>query len=70
MPYITGDDPGTATVCYTLEVPDDPYFIAAVVGAISDLTEAENWEQITGELTADDAAALAETMFESLTECT
>jgi hypothetical protein len=70
MPYITGDDPGTATVCYTLAIPDDLYFIGAVVGAIAYLTEPENWEQVSGELTPDEASQLAYDMLDSLMECT
>lgn len=68
MPWLTGDDPGTSVVCYTLEVPDDPTYIRAVRGAILEMTAAYNWETY-GDLTADEAAELAWGIFDSFEEC-
>jgi len=61
MPYITGEDPGTDTTCRELNIPDDLYFIAAVSGALLELTNPANWEQF-GSASPADYAALAETM--------
>jgi len=68
MPYITGDTP-TASLCYQVTVPDDLYFIAAFKGALLSLTDPANWEQVSGSLSPDDAAALALDLYDSLTEC-
>ena len=64
MPWLTGGDPGAATTCRPLDIPDDLYFRAAVRGAIFDLTRPENWEQF-GALSPAEAAALAITMYEA-----
>lgn len=64
MPWLTGGDPGAATICRPLDIPDDLYFRAAVRGAIFDLTRPENWEQF-GALSPAEAAALAITMYEA-----
>lgn len=62
MPWLTGDDPESATTCRALLVPDDETFKAAVRGALLELTYVYNWEQ-EGDLTPDEAAALAFEMF-------
>lgn len=61
---MTGDDPGTATTCQELHIPDDLYFRAAVRGVLLDLTDAANWQQL-GDATPEEYAALAQTMFDS-----
>lgn len=67
MPFVTGSDPGTSTVCYQLVVPDDLYFRAAVRGVLEALTDSENWEQV-GAATPAEYAALAQTMYDNFIE--
>lgn len=71
MPYIIGVDPGVSTVRYCVDVPDSFAFRAAFRGALFELTEAYNWEYIDtlSELTPDQYAALAQTMFDGLAPC-
>lgn len=45
MGYLTPDTIPAVTRCRTLVIPDDIYILAAVNGALYDLTLAENWEQ-------------------------
>lgn len=63
MPYLTGSDPGTTTFCREILIPDEDAFIQAVNGALYDLTRPENWEQTSGDLTPDEAADIALTMY-------
>jgi hypothetical protein len=58
MPYLTGDNPGSALVCRTVFIPDDPAFRAAVRGALLELAYEYNWEQ-EGVATPAEYAALA-----------
>jgi len=68
MPFVTGDDPGSAVVCYQLQIPDTIYFRSAVRGVLLSLTDPANWEQM-GSASPDQYAALAQTMYDSLDEC-
>lgn len=66
MPYVTGGDPGASVVRHQIDIPDDFLFRAAVRGALYELTNPYNWEQTpTGDLTPDEAAALALLMMET-----
>ena len=44
MPFLTGDDAST-TVDISLTLPDDEHLLAAVLGQLTSLTYASNWEQ-------------------------
>lgn len=68
MPFVTGDDPGTAVTCFVLEIPDDIYFRAAVRGVLLALTDPESWEQL-GSASPEQYAALAQTMYDSFDVC-
>jgi len=48
MPYITPASTPPASNCRRLFVPNDVRMIAAILGQILELSEAENWEQTTG----------------------
>lgn len=55
MPYLTPDSIPTTALCRRLRIPDEPLIIAAVNGAISELTKAYNWQSF-GTVTPDDIA--------------
>lgn len=69
MPYVTGDDPGTAVYCIQIAVPDDLLFTAALNGALAEMTDPDNWEEL-GSGTPAEYAALAQAMIDSITEVT
>ena len=64
MPFMTGDDPGATTTCHEINIPDDIYFRMAVRGALLELADARNWEQL-GSATPDEYATLAQTMIDA-----
>lgn len=66
MPYLTGDDPGASVTSFTLDIPDDFNFRTAVYGALLELADPQNWEQIDGELSPQQCADLAFEMFDTL----
>lgn len=68
MPFLTGDDPGTARECWQISVPDDVYFRSAVWGQLYDLIQPENWEQL-GAATPELYAALAANMLDNVNYC-
>jgi len=45
VPYLTPDTIPSDTVCRALKIPNDPAIIAAVTGAIEELTFVWNWEK-------------------------
>lgn len=51
MPWLTPNDIPTAADCRRLVIPKNPLILAAVSGALLDLTYAYNWQQY-GEVTA------------------
>lgn len=65
MPYLTPDDPPVAFVTITLEVPDDPGWLALFFGAITELHEAENFEQF-GTLTPDETSQIWQDIIEAI----
>lgn len=67
MAYLTGDNPGSATLCRVLLIPDDLYLLMAVNGALLELTNPANWEE-SGDLSPEEAATLMQTMFDSYVE--
>jgi len=64
MPYITPDTIPVATRSRDLLIPDDIYILAAVNGALYDLTLPENWEKV-GAISPDEIAARMLEMFEA-----
>ena len=58
MPYLTPDALPAGRVCRTIQIPDTLYFIAAVSGALRELTFVKNWEQF-GAATPEDTAQTA-----------
>lgn len=54
MPFLTGDDTAS-TVDISLTLPDDEHLLAAVLGQLTYLTYASNWEQ-HGTATPDERA--------------
>lgn len=55
MPYLTGNSIPVGQKCRVIHVPDDPAFMAALNGAMLELTYPYNWEQF-GTLTPDEMA--------------
>lgn len=55
MPWLTGSAIPTETKCRVIRVPDDPVFVAAVSGALLELTYPSNWEKY-GSLTPEEQA--------------
>lgn len=58
MPYITPQSTPDTTICRVLLIPDELYWLAAVQGALDELTKPYNWEQVTG-ITPQEAAERA-----------
>lgn len=67
MPYITPNNIPTTVYCGRLLIPDDIYILAAVKGAIYELTLPETWEQV-GTKTPAEMAAEMEKMYDTLME--
>lgn len=63
MPYLTPPTTPSATVRRCLCIPDHPVWLAAVSGALLELTRAYNWEDLDG-ITAEQAASRSIEMFE------
>lgn len=69
MPYITPETTPSLKKRRCLFIPDDPRWLAAVNGAVSELLKPYNWEQTDG-VTPEDAADAAAAMFyQYLQEC-
>lgn len=70
MPYLTPPTTPSETVRRCLCIPNHPVWLAAVSGALLELTRAYNWEDIDG-ITAEQAASRSLQMFEeyALGEC-
>lgn len=63
MPYITPFSTPPARVRRCLFIPDEPLWLAAVNGALTELTKRWNWEDIDG-ISVDDAVAVAQDMID------
>lgn len=63
MPYLTPETIPASTACRSLFIPDDPAIIAAVTGAIEELTFAHNWEEF-GAITPPEIAEAMRDMFD------
>lgn len=55
MPYITPDSLPEDSVCRPLNIPNSPAWLAIVSGAVNELSNVWNWEQVTG-ITPQEAA--------------
>lgn len=62
MPYITPDEAPVGTVNRSLLIPNNVYILAAVNGAITGLLDVEQWEELPGHLTREQATLLLEPM--------
>jgi hypothetical protein len=67
MPYLTGNSIPVTTKCRTVELPDDPAFMASFLGALLELTYPWNWEQF-GTLTSDEMARAFFDIFDQVVE--
>lgn len=65
MGYLTPDSVPGSVDCRALLIPNDPTFLANVLGAVEQLTFAYNWQQF-GLLTPGEAAAACLPMFNAL----
>lgn len=64
MPYIAPDTiPTTDFVCRRLRIPNDIDILGAVNGALNDLTNFWNWEEITGSVTKEEISRAMDVMF-------
>lgn len=61
MPWLTPETLPTTFVCRQVLIPEDVDIIAAVTGALLDLTRASNWEQ-HGAITPDEISSAMATM--------
>lgn len=70
MPWLTGDEISADRVCRAVSIPAETWMIAAVSGALLDLTRVENWEQLGDITPAEAAAAFTEMWFDFIaSEC-
>lgn len=53
--YLTPDAPVTGRFCRSIIIPDDPAWVGAVDGALSQLAEAESWREF-GDLSPEETA--------------
>jgi len=63
MPYITPQTTPSTTVRRCLFIPDEIYWLAAVNGALTELTKEYNWEDVNG-ITAAEAVEAAQAMLD------
>jgi len=63
MPYITPSSTPSTTVRRCLFIPDHPLWLAAVSGALTELTKAYNWEDLDG-ITPAEAVEAAQVMID------
>lgn len=64
MPYITPSTTPASTVRRCLFIPDEPLWLAAVNGALTELTKMWNWEDIDG-ITPAEAVTAAQAMIDT-----
>lgn len=68
MPFLTGSDPGTNYRIWSLPVPHNLAFRAALRGVLLDLTNPQNWEQTSASYaTPERYAELAQAMYDNIT---
>jgi len=64
MGWLTPNDIPTATLCRRLVIPSNPLIIAAVSGALLDLTYSSNWSEF-GEVTPDEISQAMLIMYQN-----
>lgn len=67
MAYLTPDTIPDETVCYSIRLPNEPYLIAAFMGAVSELFKVWNWEAF-GEMTPQETADAMLPVYQSMAE--
>lgn len=65
MPYLTPNTIPDETVCYGVRIPNEPYLIAALMGAVSELFKVWNWEAF-GEMTPQETADAMLPVYQSM----
>lgn len=70
MPYLTPDSAPAGTICRTLVIPDDPFWLSIVTGALSELMHSYRFEQF-GTATPEETAERFSQMFDEFvaSEC-
>jgi hypothetical protein len=69
MPYLTPEASTGDMITRVLHIPNEERFIAAVSGALVELTREWNWEQLTPlDMTPEAAAAQAQSMLDTYWE--
>jgi microcystin-dependent protein len=63
LAWITPPSLPSAVICRRLIIPNDPFFVAAVNGALLPLIDPQNWEQVNAPITPEEAAAAAAVMY-------
>lgn len=66
--WLTPDSTPSGKACWRVVLPDSIEFLAAFKGAIDELRFSSNWEQLSG-ISADDAADLFATAFDTIRRC-
>ena len=65
MPYLTPDDPPPTNFQVSVDIPDHPNWLAVFFGALSELSNPENWEQF-GDLTPDEISQIWDDIIQSV----
>jgi len=66
MPYHLPDDDVIGNCIIKFSIPSDEKWATIIIGAISELGRAENWEEGTGTISIDEAIATATAIVESV----
>jgi len=66
MPYLLPDESIIGNCKIKFEIPTDEKWVSIMVGAISQLAKAENWEEGTGLITVEEATETALAIVESV----
>ena len=66
MPYHLPDVDTFGSCTITFDIPTDEKWVSVIMGAISELAMAENWEEGTGDLSVDEATQAAIEILDSV----
>jgi len=66
MPYHLPDESEIGSCVISFDIPTDEKWVSVLIGAISELALAENWEAGTGDLTVDEATQVAIEILDSV----
>ncbi len=66
MPYHLPDDDVIGNCVIKFSIPSDEKWATVIIGAISELGRAENWEEGTGTISIDEAIETATLIVESV----